>query len=341
MLPYGIEDLVPPPRHGNPAAQLVKCYVRSCTHFLRVAGRQRLGDVCPDHGIRCHLSQGGATYAFSDASRNAMVAPRFLAERVIGHPLKYESHRLGAERSEDALTWNVFRSLFEAQRLKLVAQLVTGELVDQEPVLYLWGMEIRTDDVGHWPLLHVARRRFESNLPVERPLTEPDIALHLPGKYLILIEAKFTSPNSYSEPGWRKSAQSLTSEEFLAIYREPSLPLFEKAIAAQGAKLHQQLWRNLLFAAWMAREEGRHTEFFHANLVRESAEQQSCQDFSGMICLTHRNRFVRICWEDLYRAVLDEPQLAGLRHYLRTKSAGLKAAFPSLAVQTNAKGELK
>ena len=36
------------------------------------------------------------------------------AERIVGHPFKYESHRLGAENSEDALSRNVFRSLQEA-----------------------------------------------------------------------------------------------------------------------------------------------------------------------------------------------------------------------------------
>ena len=65
-----------------------------------------------------------------------------------------------------------------------------------EPFLYLWGICLTEDAFDPMELLIAARKRFESNLPVERPYTEPDIMIHLPGRYLILIEAKFTSPNT-------------------------------------------------------------------------------------------------------------------------------------------------
>jgi len=54
-----------------------------------------------------------------------------------------------------------------------------GESHSEEPDLYLWGIRVSGDSFEPWDLLIAARKRFESNLPVVRPLTEPDIALLL------------------------------------------------------------------------------------------------------------------------------------------------------------------
>jgi DNA repair ATPase RecN len=63
------------------------------------------------------------------------------AKRVIGHHLKHET-RFENENSEDALTWNVFRSLQRARRLHEIARLITGQEFDDEPRLYLWGLSL-------------------------------------------------------------------------------------------------------------------------------------------------------------------------------------------------------
>ena len=98
------------------------------------------------------------------------------------------------------LTWNVFRTLQECGLLHTVAGWITGLEIQEEPP-YLWGLSISDDAFQPWDLLLAARERFESNLPVKRPPTEPDIALYLPGYYLILIEAKFTSSNPFYVDG--------------------------------------------------------------------------------------------------------------------------------------------
>ncbi len=180
--------------------------------------------------------------------KNAIVSPDLLATRVIGHPFKYESHRLGSERSEDMLTWNVFRSLQEAGCLGRLAGAITGDPCTAEPFLYLWGICLSDDAFDPMELLIAARKRFESTLPVDRPYTEPDIMLHLPGRYLILIEAKFTSPNTIYARGPRKDAQSLTLDELLEIYHDPSLQILDYAKAKTAAQVHYQLWRNMTFS---------------------------------------------------------------------------------------------
>ena len=93
------------------------------------------------------------------------------------------------------LSFNVFRSFQEARCLHLVARFLTGQDIDAEPRLFLWGLELTDDSLQPWDLLIAARQRFESHLPVKRPATEPDIALFQPSRFLILCEAKFCSEN--------------------------------------------------------------------------------------------------------------------------------------------------
>jgi ribonuclease Z len=69
--------------------------VRGCKHILRTPTRDEKGEACPIHGIRCHFSYSGATYSYADVRGNIIASPNLLATRIIGHPFKYESHRLG------------------------------------------------------------------------------------------------------------------------------------------------------------------------------------------------------------------------------------------------------
>jgi hypothetical protein len=125
-LPYGTLDLDPGVAFDPGPPRRVRCYVRGCAHWLRTPTRLDAGDMCPDHGIRCHSSGYGATYTYPDVRRNIIIDADLLATRIVAHPFKYESHRLGNEKSEDALTWNVFRSLQAAGCLHTVARRITG-----------------------------------------------------------------------------------------------------------------------------------------------------------------------------------------------------------------------
>jgi hypothetical protein len=322
-LPYGTLDLDPDVHVAVGAPDRVQCYVRGCRQLLRPAKQ-----LCPVHGIYCHKSRHGTTYSYSDARRNIIVSPELLGDRVVGHPFKYESSRLGLENSEDALTWNVFRSLQQAGCLWQVAKLITGEEQAEEPALYLWGLCLTGDTLEPWDSLLAARERFESNLPVTRPPTEPDIGLHLPGRYLILIEAKFTSPNQAYVTGPRRDATSLTKAELLDIYRDPCVNILNIDKAKGVSKVYYQLWRNMVFAEWMALTDNRKTSAVLANLTRAGYEADSCGHFRSLIREGFEDRFVHFAWEDIYnRVVLPRPELSRLRRYLETKTTGLLPAF--------------
>lgn len=325
-LPFGIDDLCTQPTLISPNPKRVRCFVEGCGEVLVAPTRRDRGEVCPIHGIRCHHSANGSTYSFRDARRNIIASPALFGEKVIHHPFKYESHRMGLERSEDAVSWNVFRSLAENRGLRKIAQLITGEEEEFEPDLYLWGIKVSDDSFQPWDLLIRARERFESNLPVDRPLTEPDIALHLPGRYLILIEAKFTSPNSFYERGPRRDRSSLTLEELLAIYSDRSLLILDHESAERAARVPYQLWRNMIFAEWMAQLDAPMTRAHHANLVREGYEEATTKEFRQLVRPEFQDRYRRITWEQIYGASIG-PEYRSLRRYFETKTAGLRPAF--------------
>lgn len=329
--PWGQQELDPEVRTRNQSNLEVRCYVRGCQEWLRPPSREYLGDACPRHHIRCHVSRRKGTYSYRDHRRNLIVAQETFQEQIIGHPFKYETHRFGYERSEDALSWNVFRSFYEQRKLAHVATYLTGEVHSGEPELYLWGISMK--DFRAWPLLEQARLQMESNLPVDRPLTEPDIALHLPGKYLVLIEAKFTSANSHIEKGPRKDARSLTREELLALYRFQGMQSVNLHNAEMANRIPQQLWRNMIFAEFMARQDRQQTHAFHVNLVREEAEQSIEREFHALLAPEFRPRFRRATWERLIHACCNTLKQNELLHYFRNKTAGLEPAFQQVTAK--------
>lgn len=328
-LPYGTTDVDPQIRLEPGTPRRVRCFVRGCQHVLRVPTRPGRGEICPVHGIRCHCSAStGPTYTYPDVRRNVIVSHTKFAGQIVGHPFKYESHRLGSENSEDALTWNVFRSLQKAGCLNEVARWITGQEA-AEPYLFLWGICLSEGSFRPWDLLIQARDRYEGNLPVVRPLTQPDIALYLPGRYLILIEAKFTSPNPFYAEGPRRDAQSLTKSELLDIYQDPGQEILDIEKARTEGLVFYQLWRNTVFADWMARAAGKGTKAYHANLTRAGKETDSCARFRKLVRPQYADRFTHIAWEDLcHLCTADRPGLSRLHRYLETKTTGLRRLPP-------------
>jgi hypothetical protein len=323
-LPFGTLDLDPQPYVVAGAPLRIRCYVRGCTELLRPPARNFVADFCPVHGIRCHSS---GTYSYADIRRNIIIAPDLFITGIAQNPLKFDRTRLGYENSEDALTWNVFRTLQECGLLHVVARMITALEIREEPRLYLWGLSISDDKFEPWDLLIAARQRFESNLPVERPLTEPDIALYLPGYYLILIEAKFTSANPFYTDGPRRNPHSLTKDELLDIFQDPSLQMLDVSKARRADRVYSQLWRNMVFTEWIAGSAGHGTRAYVSNLTKGGQDGPSHEQFHRLMKPDSSARFVPLWWEQIFFRMTEPQGLARVRQYLINKSAGLLPAF--------------
>lgn len=327
-LPFGLLDLDPVVVTDRGPPPRVKCYVAGCQEMLRPPTREFRGDICRHHGIRTHLSGSTPTFTYQRAERNLITAHRLFSTKLRGNKFKFETHRFGYERSEDALTWNVLRSFQEAGCLHDIARYVTGLELLSEPTLYLWGLRLSDDSLEPWDLLLEARKRFESRLPVKRPATEPDIALHLSKQYLVLIEAKLSSENPSYSNGPRKNGQSLTKDELLDIYHDQKLQILDVDKARSAERILYQLWRNLQFAEYMALLDSPQTKAFHANLVRAGCEHASTAEFRELIRPEFADRFMRLTWENIFTlAGLHSRKLSRLLEYMATKTLNLQPAF--------------
>jgi hypothetical protein len=320
-MPYGLLDLDPVIQTDGPR---IKCFIRGCDQYLLPPARGFRGEFCVTHGIRCHRS---ATFSYADPRRNVIIDGNLLT-RIIRHPFKFESHRLGLERSEDAVTLNVMRSLQEAGCLNLVARFITGLDTLAEPTLYLWGLRLSDDTLTPWDLLIAARERFEHRLPIKRPKTEPDIGLHIPGVMVALLEAKFCSENPVTYPGQRRSPQSLTKEELLNLYSDLSLRIMDRQKAAEADRLHGQLFRNMVFSEYMAQLDSPETQAYLCSLTRAGYEEDACEEFARLIRPEFRDRFCHLTWEEIYAlSTLSWRRLSVLREYTLLKTANLVQAF--------------
>jgi hypothetical protein len=339
--PYGLTDLVttvaydpgPPPR--------VQCYVRGCDQWVRPPCKDDKGEPCPIHRVFSHYSSSTITLSYEDPRRNLLCDGDLFMKRVRHNSHKVEASRFNLINSEDAVTWGIMRSLQHAGLLKDLAQLVTGSPIDAEPLLYLWGLSSFNDLFLPWPLLARARHRWEiGKFPpgVEgRPLSEPDIALHVPQRLLLLVEAKVLASNPVVHPGQpRQNEQSLTFEELLHIYDDPALRLLDRKKVQRAPRLCSQLYRYAQFCDLMALLDSPQTQPYLANLVRHGQETDAAHAMFDLLKPKYADRFQRITWEQLFHLTdAHTVRTHQLRQFMLGKPVGTRTGFvPAFAIDT-------
>lgn len=319
-LPYGIADLKPEAalRYSTERAdsllrgEHLQCCIRDCNNLIPKPHRGQAKQFCPEHGISMSTKP---TYIYADKTRNFIIG-KDLQKRMS----KVESWRLGFETSEDAVSWNVFVGIYALGGLSDAFEKLTGTIPAGEPELYLWGNRIGSD-FGKWRRLLDVRKRLEGNTAIP---TEPDIMLRVPGQAIVLIEAKFGSPNSHLAG---KNGRFGSVADFLGRYKckeGAPYPLNRDWISGQdGDRILEQLCRNTIFAHWLASE---HEQPFVINLVRRAAqndEQLFRQHLADNGVQFHVRR-----WEDLYGlSVVQGEKASVLRCYLKNKTLNLAPAF--------------
>lgn len=300
-------------------ADSIRCCIRGCNRWLskRRRGPSDPNTFCADHGISISTSP---TYVYKDHRRNFIIDIDIL-NRV--KSLKVESWRLGNERSEDAVSWNVFMALAGLNGLADAFHHLTGVQIETAPELYLWGIDVLNQQPQVWPKLIEVRRVLEGGVGIP---TEPDIILRVPGRAVVLIEAKFGSPN-----GTMKGQEERfgTAGEFLDRYPacEDRLdPLNRQWIEEQSPEVVlQQLIRNVVFAQWLA-DEGEIP--FVVNLVRDADEVDVANQMTNHLSANGPVRFRRATWEGLSQlALLGQPDATPLRNYFQNKTNKLEKAF--------------
>jgi hypothetical protein len=161
-------------------------------------------------------------------------------------------------------------------------------------------------------------------------LTEPDIMFYVPGQLLVLVEAKFTSGNTTASSNLtnddtlEKSEKPKSSEGIVRRYPDDELltPSFSEPF-------YSQLYRNLVFAKYMAKKLG--VRWCLVNLVSEGQfyQQKNKVEFQDPTQFIHKllpershDQFLFYSWERLYvDLVAKEKSLNDLDEYMYNKSA--------------------
>jgi len=330
-----------------------KCPVKGCSDTLVKLpyGKQqdregkykaRTKPWCPKHGIRLHSGTfvywNGEGLEDEARLRNFIVNHELVKVIALAKGMKAESHRLGYEMSEDALSWNVFVSLAVAGRLREVAEFLTERNLRAEPLLYLWGRQIDAAEKEHERYEPLLRVRDTLERDIHTYVTEPDIMLVSEGEMVISIEAKFGSGNPIAYEDAAKEGEKPNSRAgLLKRYLGAQTSNETKQIVRHdhiGSRLHSQLFRNIVFASEMARKVPWHVTNLVSRTQRRALDDarysfaDPTQDVQRYLHPEWQHCFTYRTWEDLHAALIkDDADLAELDCYLRGKSAHYRPAF--------------
>ncbi|MFQ6076385.1 MAG: hypothetical protein ACE5Z5_09680 [Candidatus Bathyarchaeia archaeon] len=308
---YGWDDLK---KITRPTEDEVPCPVRGCDQWVnRQRGRFRRNDafLCMKHGIYISPS----TFEYERLIDNLLTREdRDLS--LLSDVLKVKTEsRMRRDNSEDAVVWNVFRTLEKKENLS--GLLYHLELASVEDIhLKYWS---HFKDGKTWEELTLAREEFKERSKFR---TEPDLILHSPkSKRLSFLEAKLGSnvKQKFKHTGPELSRRrekygdhDLFEEVFKKSYT------FE-SVAIEGR--HYELLRQWLLGNWLAKKLG--AEFLHLLLARDSQKKDG-ESFGKFIVQDSLRTFRVLTWNDLhgfFSSELEEPELA---NYLEQKTLGYK-----------------
>lgn len=288
----------------------VECPVLGCSNMVeRQRTRYLVRDkeyFCPQHGIYISPSTFEYEYETDNLLWYEDEDKRYLThiQRV-----KRES-RFARERSEDALTWNVFRFLQREELLNQFVSHITRDLTERNELIY-WSFSNNENDV--WPWLRRARIAFSEH---PKKGSEPDLIIETEHS-LVLIEVKFTSSNYKSVDRIDKLEKYELNEWYQEVFT------IDCHYVAYEQKCYE-LMRFWLLGTWMATQMQKNLILL--NLTPKRIDPDVEVRFGSMIRSGNRHRFLRLTWEQLY-CWLEEngdrnQNYDKMLHYLRNKSAG-------------------
>jgi hypothetical protein len=310
---YGYDDLKPEIQFDRTS---VECPVRGCAR--RVARQREKFCVaerfrCPEHRIVISPS----TFEYEREVDNLLCRDTDdLALLAKVKRVKRES-RMARDNSEDAVTWNFFRSLEKANALGLFAGRFLGGAAAGQPRVAYW--TCCPDTFARWkPLVRAASAFGEQ----PRRYSEPDLVL-LSEDLLAFVEAKLGSGNATtpSNPNDPKSYETGYGEWFRSVFREGAS---FRSVAVE-ARLYE-LMRLWLIGTRVAYESDR--RFVLVSLVRSGAAKEAdIEDrFGPFITQSDHRRFLRLTWEQVLSGLLPEigrsPEVQRLAPYFAGKTLG-------------------
>ena len=332
-----------------------KCPVKGCTvniqkhkvPFQRYKGKMRYLPFCSEHGIRIHGS--GFVYYNGPSKEDKVIATKrnipfhanYYASNFFKKGAKMESGRLCYESSEDAVSYNVFAEMLDKKApIKRLVTHITKGTVTGEPDLYLWGGKIDLVNNEFFPYKPLVDTREHLEKDIKMFATEPDIMLVVPNKVVICIEAKFGSKNPLAKGQPEKDGEKPKSVSKLIERYCTRNTITDCNDIFDFSKLpdlfYEQLFRNIVFAATMAKLEGA-PKWYVVNLrnqhvmnVKKGKPESMpiMRNMRSILRPRYKKRFHHMTWENIYDyAIKNDSSMANLTWYLKTKSLGCGRAF--------------
>lgn len=290
----------------------LKCPIKNCTNYVKIQkGKfsRTTPFYCPKHCI--YISPSTYEYKYE---KDNLVDDSEEEIKLLQNIKKYKREcRLSRERSEDAVTWNVFRFL---TKTLLLQKFLNSVFQDKTKILdtIFWSVSIK--DMKPWPILNEARELFGET--VTRG-TEPDFVIETED-VLYFIEAKITASNktpSKSEISEKKN----NPKKYITADNSFFNNLFSMSYEEILDKQMYELMRLWLLGNWIAKE--RKKKFYLINLVPEKKEENIEEDFGSVINQNKENRiFKRITWESIYYFIKNNSESREIIKYFENKSFG-------------------
>jgi len=226
---------------------------------------------------------------------------------------------LGSQASEDALTWNVFRSLQKAHRLDIVCNDLD---IGKPRGILLWTLAPETDGVNAELQYTVGAliRKFDGILPGQ--VTEPDVII-LGSSGVAVIECKLSERDTPPSHLWEGSQNSMLKR--LPIYRQAEPNLLKGDVSdAQIVEIYQ-LVRMAFYALRVSKSLGpppvvvsvANETNWHQEIRRLRKSPAELWDFFRNAVETPDLRKKELSWQHI-TTLITESSLDELSHYLST-----------------------
>jgi hypothetical protein len=302
---YGLGDLKPVIYVGR---DMVECPVRGCVSNVtrQTGGFQTTREFrCPYHGI--FISP--RTFEYEDPRRNFPLLDE--AEWELTGPQvgarERDLHRLARERSEDAITYNVFRGLEKAKAVAPLAAAITGRPQASAWVTYL----SRSEGEAGIPSALLAAQKALEGRPTRS--SRPDLIIDTPTD-LIFVEAKVTSSNNKIQRRPKVLKRWATRKGW---YDRVFKADIEKVAIERRKYGLMRLW---MLGSWMAAQSGKH--FTLVALTRASRDRKLEREFRRLVRPDASRDFVRWTWEQVAELAAETEGAEPVAQYLRAKSLG-------------------
>jgi hypothetical protein len=296
---YGLTEMK---THIEITEDTVSCPVKGCIN--RVLKQKKVFKRDEEFFCKAHkIYISPATFEYADYKDNLLWVDfddTQLLKRIFKS--KRES-RMARERSEDAVTWNVFRFL---EKNGLAEEFVSGLSGKKErsAELIYWSYSQKAD--YDWEPLNDARVTFGEAITRG---SEPDLIIKTEDS-LVFLEAKLGSGNKTkpSETSGLKAYRSGGNNWFQRVFSSDY-----QTIAVKDKKY--ELMRFWLLGTWLAQKLG--LRFYLVNLVRAGEEKEIEGSFGKHIKPSQHERFMRKEWEEIYHWVISLHHITTLKDIMR------------------------